>query len=78
MLVVREGCFYLGAQKQKSRILAVSSPSPVTGGGGLRALRSMREYVKHFETHLVIPWGLWSDRDVLRDSTTYLKELKKA
>ena len=77
MLVVREGCFYLGAQKQKSRILAVSSPSPVTGGGGLRALRSMREYVKHFETHLVIPWGLWSDRDVLRDSTTYLKELKK-
>ena len=61
---------------QKSRILVVSSPSPVTGGGGLRALRSIREYVKHFETHLVIPWGLWDDKNVLRDSSAYLRGLK--
>jgi glycosyltransferase involved in cell wall biosynthesis len=52
-------------------------PSPVAGGGGLRALRSIREYVKHFETHLVIPWGLWDYKDVLRDSSIYLKELKE-
>jgi glycosyltransferase involved in cell wall biosynthesis len=64
-------------KREKPSILVVSSPSPVTGGGGLRALRSMKEYVKHFETHLVIPWGLWDNRDTLRDSSTYLKKLKE-
>jgi len=63
-------------KREKPRILVVASPSPVTGGG-LRALRSLREYVKHFETHLVIPWGLWDNRDTLRDSSTYLRELKE-
>jgi glycosyltransferase involved in cell wall biosynthesis len=64
-------------KREKPSILVVASPSPVTGGGGLRALRSMKEYVKHFETHLVIPWGLWDNRDTLRDSSTYLRELKE-
>ena len=64
-------------KREKPRILVVASPSPVTGGGGLRALRSMREYVKYFGTHLVIPWGLWDNRDTLRDSSTYLRELKE-
>jgi hypothetical protein len=64
-------------KREKPRILVVASPSPVTGGGGLRALRSMREYVKYFGTHLVIPWGLWGNKDMLRDSSTYLRELKE-
>jgi len=63
-------------KREKPRILAVAQPSPVTGGG-LRALRSLREYVNYFETHLVIPWGLWGNKDILRDSSTYLRELKE-
>lgn len=64
-------------KREKPRILAVAPPSPVTGGGGLRALRSLREYVNYFETHLVIPWGLGESKDVLRDSSTYLEKLKE-
>ena len=37
-------------------MLVVASPSPISGG--LRALRSLREYVKYYDTSLVIPWGL--------------------
>jgi glycosyltransferase involved in cell wall biosynthesis len=64
-------------EPRRPSILVAASPSPVMGGGGLRALRSIREYVKHFETHLVIPWGLWDNKDMLRDSSTYLRELKE-
>ena len=64
-------------EPRRPSILVVASPSPVTGGGGLRALRSLREYVKHFETSLVIPWDLWSNKNTLRDSATYLRELRE-
>ena len=57
-------------------VLVVASPSPLTGGGGLRALRSLEEYVKHFETYLFIPWGLYGNKQVLRESTAYLRMLK--
>lgn len=64
-------------EPRRPSILVVASPSPVMGGGGLRALRSLREYVKHFETSLVIPWDLWSNKNTLRDSATYLRELRE-
>ena len=57
------------------RILVVSSPSPVTGGGGLRALRSLSEYVKYFDTYLFVPWGFWRNNQLLRKSLSYLSEL---
>ncbi len=60
------------------RILVVSSPSPVTGGGGLRALRLLREYVKYFDTYLFVPWGLWSNKQLLKKSLSYLRELRNA
>lgn len=58
-------------------ILVVSSPSPISGGGSLRALRSLREYVKYFKTYLVIPWGLWDNKEYLRESIDYVRELKE-
>jgi glycosyltransferase involved in cell wall biosynthesis len=58
-------------------VLVVASPSPLTGGGSLRALRSLEEYVKHFEVYLFIPWGLYGNKQVLRESTAYLRMLKR-
>jgi glycosyltransferase involved in cell wall biosynthesis len=63
---------------KNSRILVISSPSPVTGGGGLRALRSLLEYVKYFDAYLFVPWGLWSNKQLLRKSLNYLRELRNA
>jgi hypothetical protein len=54
----------------------VSSPSSITGGGGLRALRSLREYIKYFKKFLIIPWGLWDDKETLRSSIIYLREIQ--
>lgn len=62
---------------RRPAILVVSSPSPTTGGGGLRALRSLREYVKYFKTYLVIPWGLWDNKEYLRESIDYIRELRE-
>ncbi|MEL9908457.1 MAG: glycosyltransferase family 4 protein [Desulfurococcus sp.] len=36
----------------KPRLVCVSMPTPHSGGGGLRALRSLKEYSKYFETYL--------------------------
>jgi len=57
------------------KVLVVASPTPASGGG-LRALRSLREYAKHFSTSLFIPWGLWGNERLLSGSTGYLKELR--
>jgi glycosyltransferase involved in cell wall biosynthesis len=62
---------------KNSRILVISSPSPVTGGG-LRALRSLLEYVKYFDAYLFIPWSLWSNKQLLRKSLNYVCELRNA
>jgi len=63
-------------KEKRSSILVVATPSPVTGGGGLRALRSLREYARFFNTSLFIPWGLWSDKRLLQESLNCLRELK--
>jgi len=65
-----------GAVAMKSNILVVSSPSPITGGDGLRALRSIREYSKHFQTHLFIPWELWGSKSTLKESIVYIESLR--
>jgi glycosyltransferase involved in cell wall biosynthesis len=57
------------------RLLVVASPAPFTGGG-LRALRSLKEYARYFTTYLFIPQRLWSYRDALRRSTSYIRELR--
>jgi len=62
--------------EKKPSILVVANPSPLTGGGGLRAARSLKEYVKFFDTHLFIPWGLWSDKRLLQASLGFLTELR--
>jgi len=62
---------------EKTSVLVVASPSPTTGGGGSRALRSLRRYVRHFNTFLFIPWGLWANESVLRDSISYLRDLRE-
>jgi len=50
----------------KSRLLAVAKPVPQLGGGALRAARSLREYSRHFNVSLFIPWELWEDRELLK------------
>jgi hypothetical protein len=45
--------------------------------GGLRAHRSLKEYTKHFITHLFIPWGLWDNKKALQESVKYLMELRR-
>ena len=61
---------------KRPSILVVAAPSPLTGGGGLRALRSLREYARFFNTSLFIPWGLWSDKRLLQESMNFVRELK--
>jgi glycosyltransferase involved in cell wall biosynthesis len=63
-------------KKKKPSVLVVANPSPLTGGGGLRAMRSLKEYAKFFNTYLFIPWGLWSDMRLLRNSLNFLRELR--
>ena len=63
-------------KRERPSILVVANPSPITGGGGLRALRSLRDYAKFFNTYLFIPWGLWGDKRLLQGSVNYLRELK--
>jgi len=63
------------SERRKYRVLVVASPFPISGGG-LRALRSLREYVKYYDTSLVIPWSSWDDKDTLRDSIVYLRGLR--
>jgi glycosyltransferase involved in cell wall biosynthesis len=60
----------------RPNILVIAMPSPLTGGGGLRALRSIKEYIKFFNTYLFIPWGLWDNKRLLSESMDYLNELK--
>lgn len=60
----------------RPNILVVATPSPLTGGGGLRALRSIKEYIKFFNTYLFIPWGFWDNKKLLSESMDYLHELK--
>jgi hypothetical protein len=43
-------------------VLVVSIPSYMYGGG-IRAIRSLKEYAKHFNVYLFLPWGIWYDRD---------------
>jgi glycosyltransferase involved in cell wall biosynthesis len=62
--------------EKKPSILVVASPSPLTSGGGLRALRALKEYAKFFDTHLFIPWGLWDDKRLLQASLGFLAELR--
>jgi glycosyltransferase involved in cell wall biosynthesis len=50
----------------KPRLLAVAKPAPQLGGGALRAARSLREYSRHFNVSLFIPWELWEDRGLLK------------
>uniref|UniRef100_A0A7J2U4S9 Glycosyltransferase n=1 Tax=Ignisphaera aggregans TaxID=334771 RepID=A0A7J2U4S9_9CREN len=64
------------SNREKPSILVVASPTP-TSGGGLRAHRSLKEYVKHFDTYLFIPWGLWGNKKVLKESAKYFMELKR-
>ena len=63
------------SKEKEYKIIVVSSPSPISGGG-FRALRSLREYVKYFEAYLFVPWGLWSNKRVLVNSISYLRELR--
>uniref|UniRef100_A0A7J2U573 Glycosyltransferase n=1 Tax=Ignisphaera aggregans TaxID=334771 RepID=A0A7J2U573_9CREN len=61
--------------KDSQKILVISKALPTTGGG-LRALRSLMEYSKHFDVYLFIPWGLWNDKQLLREASKYLRELR--
>ena len=62
-------------ENEKPRVLTVGTPLPATGGGGLRVLRSLEEYVKHFDTSLVLPWDPWNDRELLKSSVGDLRRL---
>jgi glycosyltransferase involved in cell wall biosynthesis len=61
--------------REKLNILVVALPLPITGGG-FRAFRSIKEYTKHFNTYLFIPWGLWDDKKSLQMAMNYLRGLK--
>jgi hypothetical protein len=45
----------MASNREKPSILVVASPTPLSGG--LREHRSLKEYTKHFNTHLFVPWG---------------------
>jgi len=66
----------MASNREKPSILVVASPTPLSGGG-LRAHRSLKEYTKHFITHLFIPWGLWDNKKALQESVKYLMELRR-
>ncbi|MEM1896626.1 MAG: hypothetical protein QXD93_02905 [Ignisphaera sp.] len=38
---------------REEKLLVVASPFPISGGGGLRALRSVNEYSRYFNIHLL-------------------------
>jgi glycosyltransferase involved in cell wall biosynthesis len=61
---------------EKLDIEAVTWQTPITGGGGLRACRSIKEYVKYFNTYLFITWRVWNNKALLQKSIKYLYELK--
>ncbi|MEM1842842.1 MAG: hypothetical protein QXL19_10745 [Ignisphaera sp.] len=42
---------------REEKLLVVASPFPISGGGGLRALRSISEYSRYFDVHLYLPCG---------------------
>jgi hypothetical protein len=67
----------MASSRERPSILVVASPTPLTGGG-LRAHRSLKEYTKHFNTHLFIPWGLWDNKKALQESVKYLMELRRS
>ncbi|MEM0027400.1 MAG: hypothetical protein QXT53_05390 [Ignisphaera sp.] len=51
---------------EKPSIICVANPSPIYSGGGLRALRSLKEYSRHFKMHLFLlrpPFGKELERD---------------
>jgi glycosyltransferase involved in cell wall biosynthesis len=64
-------------EREKLNLLVVAHPSHLTGGG-IRALRSLREYSKHFNTFLFIPWGSWGNKKTLQKSLDHLNELKRS
>ncbi|MEL9940916.1 MAG: hypothetical protein QW348_08550 [Ignisphaera sp.] len=60
---------------EKPSIICVSNPLPYTGGG-LRALRSLKEYSKHFNTHLFFSHPLSKSRkEVGKEVREVVKEL---
>jgi len=61
---------------KKPSVLIVASPTLKGTGGNFRAFRSIEEYSRFFDTYLFIPWGLWSDKKFLLDSSKYLLYLK--
>ena len=61
---------------KKPSVLVVASPTLKGTGGNFRAFRSIEEYSRFFDTYLFIPWGLWSDKKFLLDSSKYLLYLK--
>jgi len=63
-------------ENEKPRVLTVATPLPVGGGGALRALRSLEEYVKHFDTNLVLPWDPWINSGLLKSSVADLRRLE--
>jgi len=67
----------MASNREKPSILVVASPTPLSGGGGLRAHRSLKEYTKHFNTYLFIPWGLWDNKKALQESIKYIMELRR-
>ncbi|MEM4503030.1 MAG: glycosyltransferase family 4 protein [Ignisphaera sp.] len=42
---------------REEKLLVVASPFPISGGGSLRALRSVNEYSRYFNIHLYLPYG---------------------
>jgi glycosyltransferase involved in cell wall biosynthesis len=46
-------------------------------GGGIRAIRSLKEYTKHFNTYLLLPWGIWYDKVLCLELSNTLEMLKR-
>jgi len=59
-------------------MLVVAMLFPFTGGGGLRAYRSLRRYVKYgFNVYLHLPFGIHRVAISNKEATLkYLKDLK--
>jgi len=57
-------------------VLVVSIPSYMYGGG-IRAIRSLKEYAKHFNVYLFLPWGIWYDRTLCLELSNTLEKLSR-
>jgi hypothetical protein len=66
----------MGGVDKLHNVLVIAIPSYMYGGG-IRTIRSLKEYTKHFNAYLFLPWGIWYDRALCLELSNTLERLKR-